>query len=148
MLISDLLKAKCRNVITLIGSAQLGDAAQVMSREGIGAVVVVDAGGGLEGVLAEREVVRALTCGGGSVLCEPVSNWMRRGAPTVVPEARILEAVALITKARARHLPVVEKGVVVGLLSVGDLLNCRLEEKTQENLVLREVARWPLAESA
>jgi CBS-domain-containing membrane protein len=73
---------------------------------------------------------------------------MRRSAPTIGPEAPIREAVALITKARARHLPVIEHDKVIGLLSVGDLLACRLDETVQENLILREVARWPQAQSA
>jgi CBS domain-containing protein len=114
-----------------------------MTDEGIGAVVVVNAGGDLDGLIEERDIVLAVTAGGVGVLRDPVWTWMRRNVPTVGPDARILDAINLITAARARHLPVVAGGKVIGLLSVGDLLTSRLDEKTQENLILREVARWP-----
>jgi CBS domain-containing protein len=143
MLISDLINTKGRDVTTLPGSARLANAAKLMTAEGIGAVVVVDARGGLDGLIAERDIVLAVTAAGGSALRDSVWTWMRQNVPTVGPEARILDAINLITAARARHLPVVAAGKVVGLLSVGDLLTSRLDEKTQENLILREVARWP-----
>jgi CBS domain-containing protein len=148
VLISDLINTKGRDVTTLPRYARLGDAAKLMTAEGIGAVVVVDAGGDLDGLVAERDIVLAVTLGGAWALRDPVGTWMRRNVPTVGPEARILDAMNLITAARARHLPVVAGGKVIGLLSVGDLLRSRLDEKTQENLILREVARWPRADVA
>lgn len=148
MLISDLVRKNGRTVITLDGSAQVAKAAQVMNDDGVGAVVIVDADGRLEGVFAERDVVSALTCGGAAVLCDPICKWMRRKVPTVVPQASVPEAMALITMARARRLPVMDGERVIGLLSVGDLLKSRLDEKTLENLVLQDVARWPRPEVA
>lgn len=143
MLVSDLINTKGCDVTTLPGSARLRNAARLMTDEGIGAVVVVNAGGDLDGLIEERDIVLAVTAGGVGVLRDPVWTWMRRNVPTVGPDARILDAINLITAARARHLPVVAGGKVIGLLSVGDLLTSRLDEKTQENLILREVARWP-----
>jgi CBS domain-containing protein len=143
MLISDLVRTNARGVITLPAAALLSQAAALMTSEGIGAIVVVNGAGGLEGVLAERDIVIALSMGGRLALGDAISSWMRRGPPTIGPAARVLEAMDLITAARARHLPVVADGKVVGLLSVGDLLKSRLEEKTEENLVLQDVARWP-----
>lgn len=143
MVIAELLKTKGRNVVSLLGSTRLSKAVQVMTQENIGAIVVVDGGGQLQGLLAEREIVAALACGGAAVLGAPVHNWMRRNAQTIAPDTPVRDVMAVITRSRARHLPVVDRGQVVGLLSVGDLLKSRLDEKTQENLVLMDVARWP-----
>ncbi|HEX3408523.1 MAG TPA: CBS domain-containing protein [Caulobacteraceae bacterium] len=145
MLISDLIKRKGRGVVSLPVSAELHRAAKLMASQGIGAIVVVNAAGGLEGLVAERDVVKAVTAGGRAVLRDKVDAWMRRRVPTAAPQAKVLEAIDLITAARTRHLPVVEDGKVIGVLSVGDLLKSRLDEKTEENLVLRDIARWPRA---
>lgn len=143
MLISQLLKATQRPAIFLLGTATLRQAAQLMASEAIGAVVIAGPGGGLQGLLAERDVVRAIACGGAAVACDATAKWMRSNVPTVTPDTQVRDAVALITARRARHLPVLDAGRVVGVLSVGDLLISRLSETTQENLVLREVALWP-----
>ena len=143
MRVSDLIASNGRGVTTLPGSAKLSQAAKLMTSEWIGAVVVVDLAGGLIGLLAERDVVQAITAGGDQAFGDPICSWMRSNVPVVGPEARVLDAMSLVTGARARHLPVVLDGKVVGLLSVGDLLKSRLDEKTLENLVLQEVAHWP-----
>jgi CBS domain-containing protein len=148
MLIADLLKLNRRDTVTLLDTAKLSDAAEIMTRENIGAIVVVDRMGRLEGVLAEREFVAALTREGAAALRMPIGNCMRRNVPTVAPSPPVLDAMAIATKTRARHLPVIAEERVVGLLSVGDLLKSRLDEKIQENLVLMDVARWPMAASA
>ena len=132
-----------RRLISLTRTAQVEQAVRLMKDEGVGAVVILDASGGLEGIFAERDVVTALARGGAAILRDPVSRWMRSDAPTASPQTSILDATRLISDARARHLPVVQEGKVVGLLSVGDLVKSRLDEKTTENLVLQEMAGWP-----
>lgn len=119
-----------------------------MTREKIGAIVVASRLGRFEGLLAEREVLAALSCGGAAILRAPIANWMRRNPVTTSPDTGVFEAMTLVTNARARHLPVLANGRVVGLLSVGDLLKSRLDEKIAENLVLMDVARWPRAACA
>jgi CBS domain-containing protein len=141
LLIARLLNG--RKVFSLTRRERVARAARLMAEHRIGAVVIVDVRGALEGIFAERDLLAGLYRAGGSVLRDPVSRWMRRDPPSVSPQASVLEAMRLITEARARHLPVVEEGRVTGLLSVGDLLKCRLDEQAQENMVLREMARWP-----
>lgn len=145
MLIADILKSKRQDIVAMPETYSLAEAAKVMTRQQVGAIVITSQLGRLEGLLAEREIVAALAHGGASALRGPIGNWMRRNVVTTSPDAGVYEAMMSITRARARHLPVLENGRVVGLLSVGDLLKSRLDEKTQENLVLMDVARWPRA---
>jgi len=148
MLISALLAKKGHDVVTIDGLSNLGKAVELMSKNNIGAIIVVDRHGELTGLLAEREIITALAARAAGVLEAPISNWMRRDVPTVMPETSVKDAMAIVTTARTRHLPVIDHGRIVGVLSVGDLLKSRLEEKTQENLVLMDVARWPPASVA
>jgi CBS domain-containing protein len=148
MLIADFIKTNSRALRTLRSTGLIRQAAALMNAEAIGAVVVTTSSGEFEGLLAERDIVTALAIGGRGVRDDAISMWMRRDVTTVGPEARILDATTLITDERARHLPVVTDGKVIALLSVGDLLKCRLEEKTEENQVLKDIARWPRADVA
>lgn len=145
MLISALSAEKGHAVFSIDGQAKVGRAVELMARKNIGAIIVVDRQGALKGVLSEREIVSGLASHGASILDAPVHVWLRRDAPTVTPDTRIQDAMALMTAARAGRVPVVDRGRIVGVLSVGDLLKSRLAEKTQENLVLMDVARWPPA---
>ena len=144
MLVSNILKAKGDMVITVLQTAPLFAVAKTLADERIGALVVVDAAGDLVGVVSEREVVQTLARSGAGALNRQVSDVMVAAA-TVGPQETVRHAMSVMTERRARHLPVVEDGRVIGLLSIGDVIKSRLSEKEVENQVLQDIARWPHA---
>lgn len=145
MRVSDILKQKGDRVVAVSHASSLQAALKMMAEARIGALVVNDAQGGLAGVLSEREVVTALALWGAPALQHTAGEVMTDDAVTIGPADPVLQAMALMTERRARHLPVMENGRVVGLLSIGDVVKSRLSEKVQENAVLQDIARWPHA---
>ena len=145
MRVSDILKDKGDRVITVRETMPLSAAVRILHDERIGALVIDDNAGGLLGVVSEREVVSALAQLGAVALHRPLREIMINRALSVAPADPVLHAMRVMTEQRARHLPVVEAGKVVGLLSLGDVVKSRLAEKQQENLVLQDMARWPHA---
>ena len=119
MLIEDILQHKGRRVIGVAATAKVADAIDLMAREDIGAVVVLGGNHRLLGVISEREIV----------------------ASVAAPEDRVSEVQQIMTARRARHMPVVVDGKVVGVVSIGDIVQSRLQEKINENGVLRDMAR-------
>jgi CBS domain-containing protein len=116
-----------------------------MAGAGVGALVVEDIDGQPVGLISEREVTLAVARWGGDLATRPVRSLMADGMTTVSPDTPIVEAMRLMTVRRSRHLPVVDRGRLVGIISIGDVLKSRLEEKTAENQVLMDIARWPRA---
>ena len=144
MLVSHILKAKGDLVITVLVTAPLFAVAKTLADKRIGALVVVNKPGVLVGVVSEREVVGALARYGAGALNRQVSDVMVVAA-TVGPHETVRHAMGVMTEQRVRHLPVVEDGRVIGLLSIGDVIKSRLTEKEAENQVLQDIARWPHA---
>ena len=142
MRVQDILAHKGDRVVAVSEAAGLAQALRMMSEARIGALVVEDARGALTGVLSEREVVAALARRGAAALGRPVREAMVAAPATVGPQDAVTHAMAVMTERRARHLPVVSGGRVVGLLSTGDVVKSRLSEKTDEARVLQDLARW------
>lgn len=145
MRISDILKDKNHRLVTMPGSAPIGEAVSLMHAEQIGAVIVRSGHGRLLGVLSERDVVLGLDIYGAALLAMSVDDVMTLDVPTAAPTDSIAETMKLMTDRRARHLPVVEDGNVIGLVSIGDITKYRLAEKTEENSVLQDMAKFHLA---
>ena len=145
MRVQDVVKTKGDAVITVAETIRIIQAVQVMQRRGIGALVVVASDGQLRGILSEREVIEALARRGKAALDLRAADLMLRNPPTVAPADGVREAMQIMTERRARHLPVILDRSVVGLISIGDAVKARLSEKTAENLVLQDIARWPVA---
>lgn len=148
MRISDILKDKNHRLITVPGSAPIGEAVSRMHAEQVGALIVRSGNGRLLGVLSERDVVLGLDVYGAGLLAMSVDDVMTLAVPTAVPTDSIAAAMKLMTDRRARHLPVIEDGLVVGLVSIGDITKYRLAEKTEENSVLQDMAKFRLAAAA
>ncbi len=144
MLVSQILTAKGDLVISVAKSAPVFAVAKTLADERIGALVVIGADGHLAGVVSEREVVGALARYGVGALNRKVSDILV-AATTIRPQDTVRQAMTVMTERRARHLPVVSDGQVVGLLSLGDVVKSRLSEKEAENQVLQDIARWPHA---
>jgi CBS domain-containing protein len=139
MLVEDLLRAKGREVETIRADATVVSALNRLTSLGIGALVVSADGKHVEGLLAERDVVRGAARYGERFFEMTVSDVMTRGAPRCAPGDGIRHVMAVMTRSRCRHIPVVmSDGQLCGLISIGDVVKHRLEELELETTVLRD----------
>jgi CBS domain-containing protein len=138
MIVKNILAGKGGNVITINPTADVIAAAKLMAERGIGAVVVLGADHRIVGILSERDIVQALAEHGVAVLSEPVSQVMTREVKTCSEDDTIGELMARMTMGRFRHLPVVQQGRLIGIVSIGDVVKSRVEEIDQEAKTLRE----------
>jgi CBS domain-containing protein len=116
-----------RNLLTVSTEATIGEAAGSMAERGVGAVVVLE-GEKLEAILTERDVMRAMAAGkDGSA---PVREWMTRHPETVEPEDSTDHAASLMIHGGFRHLPVVQGGRAVGIVSIRDLMRVALDDRS------------------
>ena len=116
-----------RNLLTVSMAGTLGDAASAMADRGVGAVVVLE-GGSIAAILTERDVMKAVAAGkDGSA---PVAEWMTRHPDTIEPGDTTDHAAALMIHGGFRHLPVVEDGKVVGIVSIRDLMKVALDDRS------------------
>ena len=137
MSIQAILGDKGREVATVSADARVSEAVQVLGERRIGALPVVE-GDGIVGIMSERDVIYCLKDHGSEVLDWPVSRLMTSPAITVDPSTDVLNALALITRKRVRHLPVVSGGQLVGIVSIGDLVKYRIERIEFEAQAMRE----------
>ena len=142
MRVSDILSAKGDKVVTAKDSLPLSAALEGLAAANIGALVVEDAHGALAGLFSEREAVAALARHGAGALRRPLREVMVVRPATVEEADVVVHAMTVMTERRARHLPVLADGRLVGIVSLGDLVKARLSEKVEENLVLPDLARW------
>ena len=138
MNVEAILKAKGREVATVAPDAAVSEAVRLLHSRGIGALVVSADGNRLDGIVSGRDLVHALAQRGASVLDQRVSELMTRRVVTCTPNDTIAELMAEMTRRRIRHLPVVDRGHLVGLVSIGDLVKNRLEEMEFETTSLRQ----------
>jgi CBS domain-containing protein len=128
MLIVTVLRAKGDAVVTMPPSATVRELLDTLARHRIGAVVV-SSGAGIAGIVSERDVVRHLRASGASILDRPVSRIMTTDVVTCRRETAVEELMSTMTERRIRHVPVVdEHGVIVGIVSIGDLVKSRISE--------------------
>ncbi len=132
-----ILGDKGSEVATIAADATVGEAVKVLGERRIGALPVVD-GDQVSGIMSERDVIYCLTNDGAEVLDWPVSRVMSSPAITVDPSTEVLNALALMTQKRVRHLPVVLDGRLVGIVSIGDLVKHRIERIEHEAAAMRE----------
>ena len=137
MLISHILREKGGVVHVVDEGASLSEAAQELHQRRVGAVVVVDASGGLAGVLSERDIVRQVAQRGGEALREKVASAMTRDVITASPLETVDACLGRMTDRRIRHLPVVDRGRLVGIVSIGDLVARKIEAAQAEAAELR-----------
>lgn len=133
------LMTPASDVITIGPQATVAEAVRLLMRHGIGALPVVAPNRAVLGLVAERDVVKALDAGAENALDEPVSRVMRRPPPSCDADENVRRVMARITRERLRHMVVCEGGRLEGLVSVGDLLKNRLDELELEAGVLRDV---------
>jgi CBS domain-containing protein len=130
--ISQLLRHKGRDVATIDAAQTVRTALGLLAEKGIGALVVSSDGQRVEGIVSERDVARGLHERGAGLLAEPVSSLMTAQVHTCPPTASVHDLARTMTDHRVRHVPVVEDGALVGIVSIGDVVKARLDELEEE----------------
>jgi CBS domain-containing protein len=139
MNVAAILKGKGGAIATVRSETSVAEAAKLLASRRIGAVLV-DGGkgaGGLAGILSERDIVRGLAERGAGVLDRPVGDLMTRDVVVTTSSHTIDRVMGLMTERRIRHLPVVDNGALVGVISIGDVVKHRIAEIEREAEALR-----------
>lgn len=126
MTIAAILGGKGHDVVSIAGDRTVAEAVALLAARRIGAVPVMD-GDQVAGIFSERDVIYGLEREGAAALERKVSDVMTAPALTVAPDESVLGALALMTRRRVRHLPVIERGRCIGFISIGDLVKYRIE---------------------
>ena len=126
MTIAAILGNKGREVISITAHQSVGEAVAVLATRRVGAVPVMD-GANVIGIFSERDVIHAIAEHGAEAMARKVGDTMTAPAITVGPSEPVIGALSLMTRRRIRHLPVIEGGRVVGLVSIGDLVKYRID---------------------
>ncbi|MGE5478218.1 MAG: CBS domain-containing protein [Bacteroidales bacterium] len=140
MTVEAILKTKGSNVFSIRPEHSVSDAAALMSSKRVGVALVCDGKGRLQGVVSERDIVGGITQYGKGLLDMPVRNIMSSPVVTCSPRDAVKSIMEIMTKRRIRHLPVVDGDDVLGIVSIGDAVNYRLNESELERAVLRDFA--------
>lgn len=138
MTIAHLLQGKPQRMITVGPEQTLHQAAEVLGRERIGALLVLKPNGDIAGILSERDIVRAIGAKGQEVLERPVAELMTKDVVCCSPDDTIDSAMALMTQRRFRHLPVRQGGRIIAMISIGDVVKKKVEDAEAETRQLKE----------
>jgi CBS domain-containing protein len=137
MILEQILRDKGGQVYSVAESATLKEAAELLDARKVGAMVILNEGGQLIGVISERDIIRAVARAGAPALKSTVAESMTRSVVTARPSETIEAAMERMTDRRIRHLPVVESGRLTGVVSIGDLVKWRIAEATAEVAAIR-----------
>ncbi len=138
MLLTDVLRSKGDGVVTVAPESTVSSLLGVLAEHGIGAAVVSSDGSRVEGIVSERDVVRAVAERGAGVLQEHVQAICTTSVHTCAPDARIDDLMRVMTERRIRHVPIVADGKLAGIVSIGDVVKRRMEELESEGAALRD----------
>jgi CBS domain-containing protein len=138
MNVEHILSDKGHEVVTIAPQRTLAEAARTLAEKRIGAIVVSDAGNPVLGILSERDIVRAVAANGAAALGEPVSRYMTGKVVTCTSRSPINDLMETMTKGKFRHVPIVENGGLLGIVSIGDIVKFRVAEIESESQALRE----------
>ena len=136
MTVRSILDSKGHQVLSVESDAKLAAAVKILGEKKIGAVLVMSQGR-MEGILSERDIVRVLSERGAHVLEEPVNDVMTRKVVSCRQSDTVAGIMEMMTLGKFRHLPVVEDGKVVGLISIGDIVKRRVQEYETEQEALQ-----------
>ena len=137
MLVSQVIREKGDIVFTISPDETLSEAAALLHQRQVGSAVVLGAGGAVVGLISERDVVRQLALEGAGALEQPVSAAMTTEVVLAAPDEKVDELLARMTDRRVRHLPVMQGGRLVGLVSIGDLVKRKIAEAEAEAETLK-----------
>lgn len=137
MKVEDILVHKGNDVISVDKSATLGEAAQILEAHNIGAVLVTGKGKAPEGILSERDIVRQVARAGPDALSRAVGACMTSDVRSCASGDSIDDIMGLMTNHRIRHMPVVDQGTVIGMISIGDVVKRKINHAEQEAEALK-----------
>ena len=139
MHVRHILENKGRDIVAIVDSATMGEAAQLLAARRVGAVIVQDKGGALAGILSERDMVRAVAEDGAPALGRSVSTYMTRSVATCTENDTVEDLMEMMTHGRFRHVPVVDgQHKINGMISIGDVVKSRIAETVNEANSLRD----------
>jgi CBS domain-containing protein len=138
MNVDTILRNKGRSVTTIAPDARIAGAVDLLRRHAVGALVVSRDGAAIDGILSERDIVAALADHGAATLDLAVRDLMSRKVITCRRDDAIADLAALMTERRIRHLPVVDRGALAGIVSIGDVVKHRIDEVESEASSMRE----------
>ncbi|HTR15389.1 MAG TPA: CBS domain-containing protein [Roseiarcus sp.] len=138
MTVARILAEKGREVFTTQPHRSLKEVIDLLAEKGVGAVVVADASMTVLGILSERDVVRVIARYGAAALNDQVSRYMTPKVTTVPRDSTIDHVMETMTEGRFRHLPVVEDGRLIGIVSIGDVVKRHVMALDSERQALRE----------
>jgi CBS domain-containing protein len=137
-----ILKFKGRGVVTSTANRSLLDIAKLLTQHGIGCIVIVGEEDKIAGIVSERDLMRAIGQAGPKVLNKPVSDFMTKNVVTAREADTSERLMAEMTAHRFRHMPVVETGRLIGLISIGDLVKMQIADVEMEATATREYAGY------
>lgn len=138
MNVSQILKTKGQRVITATTETTIRGILDVLAQERIGAIVVADDGGHVDGIISERDIVRGLAEQSAEILDMPVTTLMTKRVITCGLDDKIDELMQQMTDNRIRHIPVIDNHALVGVISIGDVVKFRVEQLENETTMLRD----------
>ena len=138
MHVKNILSVKGSNVVSIEPTATLETAVRTLAQHKIGALLVLGPDRRIIGILSERDIVRVLAEQGASALTQPLAQVMTRKVFTCSPSETIGVIMERMTAGKFRHVPVIDQGRLVGMISIGDVVNHRLHEIENESKALRE----------
>ncbi|WP_425098202.1 CBS domain-containing protein [Tropicibacter sp. S64] len=137
MQVQNILKSKGSDgVVTVKPGTLIEEAAKILAEKRIGTVVISETGKDALGILSERDIVRVLATRGASCMGETVDSYMTRKLVTCTRSDLSDSVLEQMTEGRFRHMPVVEDGVMIGLITIGDVVKARLSELDMEKKAL------------
>ena len=137
MNVESVLRAKGNAVITAKPDTPVAVVAGMLADARIGAVVISTDKVRLDGILSERDIVRAIASKGKEALTVPAANLMTKKVVTCSPTDLVVDLMSVMTAERIRHLPVLDDGALAGIISIGDIVKCRVQEIEAEAQALR-----------
>ena len=138
MKVESILAQKGTEVITTGPDVSLADAARLLTNRRIGAAIVADPPGQVVGIISERDIVHTLAARREDWMRLKVADAMTRNVVTCAPEDSIAGLMALMTEHRFRHVPVKDGDRLVGIVTLGDVVKCPVEEVEREAAAMRE----------
>lgn len=138
MTIGAILQNKGHDVVTIDQNATIKDAVDVLTSARIGAVLVYSSDNKFIAILSERDVMRAISNSGQAAMLESVLGYVSKTVYTIDLSTTIDEAMGMMTGYRCRHLPVLDGDDMIGIISIGDLVNFKIQEADREAEALKE----------
>ncbi len=132
MTLKAILKNKPVGVVSVLPSTPIGEVIDLLAQRAIGAVLVVDQLGQMQGILSERDIVRSLARDATGTFSLTAAELMTKNPQTALPETTVVEAMEMMTNGRFRHLPILDESRLVGVVSIGDVVKARITQQEHE----------------